>query len=99
MKRLEVYLRNGVGVDRAKNKEKRVDTVLTVASLNFEDQRDKATLQIDKLSESLATCENINNIIQQISEQMDIREEAERGIERISQIRKYFNEDIEVAEK
>lgn len=99
MKRLTAYLTGKVEALKATNREKKVNSALNAAKINFEEQRDDATLKIEELTASLADCESVNTVIQQISEQMDIREEAERGIERIEKITNYFNEDIKITEE
>jgi hypothetical protein len=99
MKRLTAYLSGKVEAIRVKNREKKVDSALNAATINFEEQRDNATLKIGDLTASLADCESVTNVIQEISEQIDIKEEAERGIERVNKIREYFNEEVEVEEK
>ena len=99
MKRLTVYLSGKVGAIRVKNREKKIESALNAATINFEEQRDDATLKIEDLTASLANCDSVTNVIQKISEQIDIKEEAERGIERVTKIREYFNEEVEVEEK
>lgn len=99
MKRLTAYLSGKVEAIKAKNREKKVESALNAATINFEEQRDDATLKIEDLTASLANCDSVTNVIQEISEQIDIKEEAERGIERVAKIREYFNEEVEVEEK
>ena len=99
MKRLTAYLTGKVEAMKASNREKKVNSSLNAARINFEEQRDDATLKIEELTGSLANCESVTEVIQQISEQMDIKEEAERGIERINKIEAYFNEDVKTKEE
>lgn len=99
MKRLTAYLTGKVEALKATNREKKVNSALNAAKINFEEQRDDATLKIEELTSSLAECESVNDVIQKISEQMDIKEEAEKGIKRIESINSYFNEDIETTEE
>lgn len=96
MKRLTAYLTGKVEALKATNREKKVKSSINAAKINFEEQRDDATLKIEELTESLATCESVTGVLQQISDQMEIREEAERGLKRMQDIEKYFNEDIKV---
>lgn len=99
MKRLTAYLKGKVASMKAVNREKKVSSVLNAAKINFEEQRDDATLKIDDLTASLADCESVTEVIQKISAEMDKKEEAERGIERINKIEAYFNEDVKTEEE
>lgn len=99
MKRLTACLKGKVASMKAVNREKKVSSALNAAKINFEEQRDDATLRIDDLTASLAYCESVTEVIQQISEEMDKKEEAERGIERINKIEAYFNEDVKTEEE
>lgn len=94
MKRLTACLTGKVEAMRASNREKKVNSALNAAKINFESDRDDATLKIEELTASLATCDSVNDVIQQISDQIGLKEEAEIGIERISKIEAYFNEEI-----
>lgn len=98
MKRLTAYLTGKVEALKATNREKKVNSSLNAAMINFEEQRDDAIMKIEELTASLATCESVTDVLQQISEQMDKKEEAERGIKRMEEIEDYFNEDIKVEE-
>lgn len=99
MKRLTACLKGKVASMKAANREKKVSSALNAAKINFEEQRDDATLRIDDLTASLAYCESVTEVIQKISEEMDKKEEAERGIERINKIEAYFNEEVETEEE
>lgn len=99
MKRLTACLKGKVASMKAVNREKKVSSALNAAKINFEEQRDDATLRIDDLTASLAYCESVTEVIQKISEEMDKKEEAERGIERINKIEAYFNEDVKTEEE
>lgn len=96
MKRIEAFLKGKVADLKAQNRMRKVTSSLNVARINFEEQRDDASLKIDELIESLADCTSVNEVIQEISNHIEAKEEAERGIERIAQIEKYLNEEIEV---
>lgn len=99
MKRLTACLKGKVASMKATNREKKVSSALNAAKINFEEQRDDATLKIDDLTASLADCESVTEVIQKISAEMDKKEEAERGIERINKIEAYFNEDVKTEEE
>lgn len=96
MKRLKAFLTGKVVAVKATNRENKIKSSLNASKVNFEEQRDDAILEIEKLTESLATCEKVESVLQAISEQMDIRDEAIRGIERVEEISNYFEEEIEV---
>lgn len=96
IERLKAFLTGKVEAVKATNREKRVKSALNASRINFEEQRDDAILEIDRLTESLATCEKVELVLQAISEQMDVRDEAIRGIKRVEEMENYFNEEIEV---
>lgn len=96
MERLKAFLRGKVTEIKVINREKRVKSALNASRINFEEQRDDAALEIERLTESLATCEKVDPVLQAISEQMDIRDEAIRGIKRVEEMENYFKEEIEI---
>lgn len=96
MKRILAFLSNKVANLKVANREKRICSALNAAKINFEEQRDNALLEMEKLTESLATCDKVEPVLQKISEQMDIRDEAIKGIKRVEEMSSYFNEDIEI---
>lgn len=99
MKRIEAFLKGKVADLKAENRKRKVYSSLNAAKINFEEQRDDASLKIDELVESLADCTSVNEVIQEISNQIEAKEEAERGIERIKNIEKYLNEEVEVKDE
>ena len=96
MKRILAFLSDKVANLKVVNREKRICSALNAAKINFEEQRDNALLEIEKLTESLATCDKVEPVLQEISKQMDIRDEAIKGIKRVEEMSSYFNEDIEI---
>nr|DAJ81336.1 MAG TPA: hypothetical protein [Caudoviricetes sp.] len=96
MERLKAFLAGKVAAVKATNRENRIKSALNASKVNFEEQRDDAALEIERLTESLATCEKVEPVLQAISEQMDIRDEAIRGIKRVEEMSNYFKEEIEV---
>lgn len=99
MKRLIAYLSNKTESLKVSNREKRINLALSSAKINFEEQKDTAQVKLEELTEELATTNDVNSIIKQISEQMDIMEEAQLGIERLKKIKEYFEEDIDTGNK
>lgn len=75
--------------------EKRVNSALEVARLNFEEQIADADVKIDKLMGEIGESDNIQSIIQEISYCMDDKEEAERGIKRLEEIKAFMDEEIQ----
>lgn len=77
------------------SREKRVNSALEVARLNFEEQIADADVKIDKLMGEIGESDNIQSIIQEISYCMDDKEEAERGIKRLEEIKAFMYEEIQ----
>lgn len=96
MRRLEAFLKNTLEKIKVSNREKRIESALNAAKINAEEKEMDARLQLDNLGEKLADTENVQNILLQMSEQMDIIEEAQLELKRVEEIKKYLNESIEV---
>ena len=96
MRRLEAFLKNTLEKIKVSNREKRIESALNAAKINAEEKEMDARLQLDNLGEKLADTKNVQNILLQMSEQMDIIEEAQLELKRVEEIKKYLNESIEV---
>ncbi len=48
--------------------------------------------------EEISTTDDVLSIIQQISDCMDDKEDAQRGMERLEQIKKFLDEEVESEE-
>lgn len=96
MRRLEAFLKNTLEKIKVSNREKRIESALNAAKINAEEKEMDARLQLDNLGEKLADTENVQNILLQMSEQMDIIEEAQLELKRVEEIKKYLNESIKV---
>lgn len=95
MKRITAYLKDKVANIKAENKEKRVYAVIETAKLNKEAEIADAEVGIEKAIDELAGTDNIGDVIQRISNYMDDKEEAQRGIKRLEEIKKFLSEDID----
>lgn len=86
---------------KAENREKRIYATIETAKINKEGEIADAEVGIEKAIEELASTDNVGEVIQRISDNMDDKEEAQRGIERLEEIKKFLSEDIdtEAAEK
>lgn len=96
MKRITAYLKGKIEGIKCISREKRVNAALDAAKINFEEQIADADTKIDKLMNELGTTDDVQLIIQDISECMDDKEDAQRGIKRVEEIRAFINEDVEV---
>lgn len=101
MKRITAYLKDKVANIKAENREKRIYAAIETAKINKEGDIADADVGIEKAVEELASTDNVGEVIQRISDYMDDKEEAQRGIERLEEIKKFLTEDIdtEAAEK
>lgn len=95
MKRITAYLKDKVANIKAENKEKRVYAAIETAKLNKEAEIADAEVGIEKAIDELAGTDNIGDVIQRISNYMDDKEEAQRGIKRLEEIKKFLSEDID----
>ncbi len=98
MKRITAYLKGKIENIKCASREKRVYSAIDAANINFEEQIADADTRIDKLLEEISTTDNVLSVIQEISDCMDDKEEAQRGIKRLQDIRKYLDEEIEAEE-
>ena len=95
MKRITAYLKGKIEHIKCASREKRVYSAIDAANINFEEQIADADTKIDNLLEEISTTDNVQSIIQQISDCMDDKEEAQRGIKRLEQIKKFLDEEVE----
>lgn len=95
MKRITAYLKGKMEDIKCMSHEKRVNSALEVARLNLEEQIADADVKIDKLMGEIGESDNIQSIIQEISYCMDDKEEAERGIKRLEEIKAFMDEEIQ----
>lgn len=98
MKKITAYLKGKIEKIKCASREKRVYSALDAANINFEEQIADADAKIDKLLEEIGTTDNVQSVIQRISDCMDDKEEAQRGIKRLKEIKKFFDEEIETEE-
>lgn len=98
MKRITAYLKGKIENIKCASREKRVYSALDAANINFEEKIADADAKIDKLLEEIGTTDNVQSVIQEISDCMDDKEEAQRGIKRLKDIKKFFDEEIETEE-
>ena len=99
MKRIIAYLKGQVEEIKCISRVKRVNSALEAAKINFEEQIADSDIKIDGLMGELGTSDDIQSIIQNISECMDEKEDAQRGINRIEEIKAFMNEEVDVEEK
>lgn len=95
MKRITAYLKGKIEHIKCASREKRVYSAIDAANINFEEQIADADTKIDNLLEKISTTDNVQSVIQQISDCMDDKEEAQRGIKRLEQIKKFLDEEVE----
>jgi hypothetical protein len=98
MKRITAYLKGKIEVIKCASREKRVNSALEAAKINFEEQIADADTKIDKFMSELGTTDDVQSIIQNLSDCMDDKEEAERGIKRLEEIKSFMNEEVETKE-
>lgn len=99
MKRITAYIKGKIENIKCASREKRVYSAIDAANINFEEQIADADAKIDKLLEEIGTTDNVQSVIQKISDCMDDKEEAQRGIKRLKDIKKFFDEEIETQEE
>lgn len=95
MKRITAYLKGKLEEIKCSSREKKVNSALEAARINFEEQISDADIKIDKLMREIGESDDIQSIIQEISDCMDDKEEAERGIKRLEEIKAFMYEEIQ----
>ena len=98
MKRITAYLQGKVGQIKAANKEKRIFAAINMARLNKEDEIAEAEAGIENCLSRLAEQDDIACSIQRLSDLMEAKEEAERGMERLDRIKAMLEEDVKAEE-
>lgn len=87
-------MNNKVASIKAENREKRIYAAIETAKINKEGEIADAEVGIEKAIEELTNTDNVGEVIQCISDYMDDKKEAQRGIERLEEIKKFLSEDI-----
>jgi hypothetical protein len=95
MKRITAYLKGKIEDIKCVSREKRVNSALEAAKINFEEQISDADIKIDKFMRELGTTDDVQSIIQKISDCMDDKDEAERGIKRLDEIKAFMDEEVQ----
>ena len=95
MKRITACLKGKIEDIKCVSREKRVNSALEAAKINFEEQISDADIKIDKFMRELGTTDDVQSIIQKISDCMDDKDEAERGIKRLDEIKAFMDEEVQ----
>lgn len=95
MKRITAYLKNNVSNIKTENREKRIYAAIKTAKINKEGEIADAEVGIEEAFEELANTDNVGEVIQRISDYMNDKEEAQRGIKQLEEIKKLLSEDID----
>lgn len=99
LSRLIGYLKGKLNDMMMTTREKKIKAALESAKVNAEEEKINAELKLEELSQSLATTEDVTNVICRMSQAFDDKEEAELKLKRIEQIKKYLEEEVEIEEK
>ncbi len=99
LSRLIGYLKGKLTDMMMTTREKKIKAALESAKVNAEEEKINAELRLEELSQSLATTEDVTNVISKISQAFDDKEEAELKLKRIEQIKNYLEEEVEIEEK
>lgn len=95
MKKLVAYLKGKLEEKKVDNKVKRVEIALNSAELNFKSQKDDNEIKLDEIIEKFDDKEaDVESLITEISDTMDLVDEAKEGLKKIERIRKFLFEDI-----
>ena len=95
MKRITAYLKGKLEEIKCSSREKKVNSALEAARINFEEPISDADIKIDKLMREIGTTDDVQSIIQEISYCMDDKEESNRGIKRLEEIKAFMYEEIQ----
>lgn len=99
LSRLIGYLKGKLTDIMMTTREKKVKAALESAKVNAEEEKVNAELELEELSQSLATTEDVADVLSRMSQAFDNKEEAELKLKRIEQIKNYLEEEIDVEEK
>ena len=99
LSRLLGYLKGKLTDMMMITREKKVKAALESAKVNAEEEKVNAELRLEKLSQSLATTDDVTYVIKQISNAFNDKEEAELKLKRIEQIKNYLEEEVEIEEE
>lgn len=99
MKRIEAYLKGKIADAKVANRQKKIDAYLELAKSNAEEKKCNADIELEELMISLSDTDDVSGVIQKISEQMDIQKDAEAELQRIEELKEYFNQEIKTDEE
>ena len=99
MKRIEADLKGKIANAKIANRQKKIDAYLELAKSNAEEKKCNADIELEELMISLSDTNDISGVIQKISEQMNIQKDAEAELQRIEELKEYFNQEIKTDEE
>lgn len=94
MNRLLSYLKGKAEEIKISNKVKKVNIALEASLANFESDKLDAELAAEKALEKIADSTNIEEALQDLSNAITKKEEAEAGIKRVEAMKAFITEDI-----
>lgn len=96
MKKLAAILKGKLEDKKIENKVKRVEIALNSIEINFKSQKDDNEIKLDELLERFNDSDvNTEDNITEISETLDLIEEAKLGIKRVEEMRTLFFSEVE----
>ena len=99
MKRIIAALQGKVEKVKLDRKVKRVNRCIETAIDNAQDAIDRIEEEKAKLLEGLSDATEVTGIINRLSDKIGEQEEQEAIIARLNEVKKYFDEEVEVEEE
>lgn len=96
MKRILAIIQERMGEQKAERKIKRFFRAIDIATDNATDAIDEYESRIADLAETLPDVTDFENFVQELSSLIDNREEQRAVVERLKEIKAYFEEEVDV---
>lgn len=95
MKRIEMFLKKKIEEARINTKIEKIETALQAATINAKEQKLDAELELQQIMENIAENKSdLTDVVKNISNVFDKKEEAELTLKRIEDIKTWLNEDV-----
>lgn len=99
MKRILAIFNGKLESLKKERKIKRLMRSIEIAVDNAEDAKETIDNKMDDLADTLPQCEDTNSFVQEMSDLIGQKEEQELIITRLTKIKAYLEEEVEVKEK
>lgn len=96
MKRIEAFFSDKVDSLKRSIRLRKVEASLNNAKLNFEEDKRTAELKMEELAIKLTDTEHVDGVLKELFDCQATIDRCKTGIQRVEDIRAYFDAEVEV---